>query len=100
MDSRKIPRVKKKKQKHVGTPEDGEGDELLDKLGVAQWLVVSVGMVDELRRAKKLRAIKVGSKVRFQRGEVKRYLRAEQEGGDGAGPGRGGPRKKSVVSDQ
>ena len=87
--------------------EDGEGDELLDKLDVAQWLDVSVGMVDELRRQKKLRAIKVGRKVRFERAEVKRYLDGEQEGGDGGslavannggkGPkpagGRGGKRK-------
>ena len=90
----------KKKTNVGGSPEDGEGDELLDKLGVAQWLVVSVGMVDELRRAKKLHAIKVGSKVRFERAEVKRYLKGEQEGGDGAGPGRGGARKKRVVSGQ
>ncbi len=81
-----------KERNSVGRPEDGEGDELLDKLYVAQWLRISVGMVDELRRRKKLRAIKVGRGVRFERDEVKRYLRGEQEGGDDAGPGRGGRR--------
>ena len=70
-----------KKQINVGRPEDGQGDELLDKLGVAQWLVVSVGTVDVLRRAGKLRAIKVGRKVRFERVEVKRYLNGERECG-------------------
>jgi hypothetical protein len=49
-------------------------------------------MVDELRRQKKLHAIKVGRGVRFERDEVKGYLKGEREGGDGAGPGRGGPR--------
>ena len=44
------------KRNNVGRPEDGEGDELLDKLYVAQWLGISVGMVDELRRRKKLAA--------------------------------------------
>ena len=96
----------KNRIKNAGA-EDGEGDELLDKLYVAQWLGVSVGMLDELRRQKKLRAIKVGRKVRFERAEVKRYLDGEQEGGDGGslavvknggkGPkpagGRGGRRK-------
>jgi excisionase family DNA binding protein len=70
---------------NVGRPEDGEDNELLDKLDVAQWLDVSVGMVDVLRRAGKLRAIKVGRRVRFERPEVKRYLNGEREGG-----GRGG----------
>jgi excisionase family DNA binding protein len=88
------------KRINVGSPEDGEGDELLDKLYVAQWLGISVGMVDELRRRKKLQAIKVGRGVRFERDEVKRYLKGEREGGDGAGPGRGGPRKKLVASVQ
>ena len=71
----------------IDGPEDDEGDELVDKLYVARWLGISVGMVDELRRQKKLRAIKVGRKVRFERAEVKRYLRGELEGGNGNGAG-------------
>jgi excisionase family DNA binding protein len=47
-------------------------------------LDVSVGTVDNLRKEGKLRAIKVGSKVRFQRGEVERYLESERENVDGA----------------
>ena len=70
-----------KKQINVGHPEDDEDDGLLDKLDVAQWLAVSVGTVDVLRRAGKLRALKVGRKVRFERIEVKRYLKGEREGG-------------------
>ena len=76
-----------KDKESVGRLERGDDDELLDKLRVALWLVVSVGMVDVLRRKGKLRAIKVGRKVRFERAEVKRYLNSEREGG-----GRGGKR--------
>ena len=88
------------KRNNVGRPEDGEGDELLDKLYVAQWLGISVGMVDELRRQRKLRAVKVGKYVRFRRSEVLRYLKSVEEGEAGAGPGRGGPRQQRVVSGQ
>jgi len=69
---------------HVGQPPEPAGDGLLNKLDVAQWLDVSVGTVDNLRRRKKLRAIKVGSKVRFKRAEVERYLESEREDVDGA----------------
>ena len=74
-----------KKRKEIDGPEEGDGDELVDKLFVAGQFGISVGMVDELRRQKKLRAIKIGRKVRFERAELKRYLESEREGGDGAG---------------
>jgi excisionase family DNA binding protein len=69
---------------HDGQPAEPAGNGLLNKLDVAQWLDVSVGTVDNLRREGKLRAIKVGSKVRFKQGEVERYLESERENVDGA----------------
>jgi excisionase family DNA binding protein len=74
-----------KERKNIDGPDDGDGDELVDKLYVAGCFGISIGMVDQLRRDKKLRAIKIGRKVRFERTELKRYLKSEQEGGDGAG---------------
>jgi excisionase family DNA binding protein len=98
-----------KKRKNIDGPDDGDGDELVDKLYVAGCFGISIGMVDQLRRDKKLRAIKIGRKVRFEHTELKRYLKSEQEGGDGAGSavvknggngtkpagGRGGRRQQS-----
>ena len=89
LDNEQTPSMKTKI--NIGHPEDGEGDELLDKLDIAQWLNVSVGMVDVLRRAGKLQAIKVGRKVRFERAEVKRYVEGEREGN------RGGRREKNAA---
>ena len=40
--------------------------------------------MDNLRKQGKLRAIKVGTKVRFKRSEVERYLESEKENADGA----------------
>jgi hypothetical protein len=42
-----------KKRKNIDGPEDGDGDELVDKLYVAGCFGISVGMVDQLRRDKK-----------------------------------------------
>ena len=98
-----------KERQNIDGPDDGDGDELVDKLYVAGCFGISIGMVDQLRRDKKLRAIKIGRKVRFERTELKRYLKSEQEGGDGAGAavvknggtgttpvgGRGGRRQQS-----
>jgi excisionase family DNA binding protein len=67
-----------------GRPREPGGDDLLNKLDVAQWLDVSVGTVDNLRRTGKLQAIKVGSKVRFKRRDVESYLESEREDADAA----------------
>jgi excisionase family DNA binding protein len=69
---------------HDGQPPELAGNGLLNKLDVAQWLDISVGTVDNLRRKGKLVAIKVGSKVRFKEWEVERYLESERENVDGA----------------
>jgi len=69
---------------HDGQPLEPAGNGLLDKLDVAQYLYVSVGTVDNLRKKGKLGAIKVGSKVRFKPAEVERYLESERENMDGA----------------
>jgi len=62
-----------------GLPPEPGGDALLKKPDVAQWLDVCVGTVDNLRKDGKLRAIKVGSKVRFIRRDVEGYLESERE---------------------
>ena len=64
---------------HDGQPSEPAGNGLLNKLDVAQYLDVSVGTVDNLRKKGKLGAIKVGSKVRFKGAEVERYLESERE---------------------
>ena len=63
-----------KERKNIDGPDDGDGDELVDKLYVAGCFGISIGMVDQLRRDKKLRAIKIGRKVRFERTELKLSL--------------------------
>ena len=68
---------------HDGQPSEPAGNGLLNKLDVAQYLDVSVGTVDNLRKEGKLGAIKVGIKVRFKRAEVERYLESERENVDG-----------------
>ena len=67
-----------------GLPPEPGGDALLKKPDVAQWLDVCVGTVDNLRKDGKLPAIKVGSKVRFKRRDVEKYLESEREIANGA----------------
>jgi excisionase family DNA binding protein len=69
---------------HDELPPEPGGDALLKKPDVAQWLDVCVGTVDNLRKDGKLPAIKVGSKVRFKRRDVERYLESEREIANGA----------------
>lgn len=69
---------------HDGQPAEPAGNGLLNKLDVAQYLGVSVGTVDNQRRRGKLRAIKVGSKVRFRREDLEIYLESVRENMGGA----------------
>ena len=79
-----------KKRTNAGRPEDGEDDELMNRVDVAHWLGVSVGAIDRYCREEGLPFMKVGRRVLFRRSEVEMWLRGRGENGAG---GRGGARK-------